>query len=214
MYVGCMHILYCYVENQTQNLDLNNIFYFCLEYKQVLWYTIHDDFLSFLHVHIGTDQFLTEHPRLIQQCIQSDQPEQPSPCKKDTGQRSRLRHWSRGHVFVCRPCGHIDFSQPIYKLVHYILSCTDIRNVIVSVLNCGYRSESPTQVFVILLHWLFENLSSIPEDQWSEVIIAYDNMCQLDSLQIAKNPLPLPSPFDKMWMAVRKVRHMLPDNDI
>ena len=121
MYVGCMHILYCYVENQTQNLDLNNIFYFCLEYKQVLWYTIHDDFLSFLHVHIGTDQFLTEHPRLIQQCIQSDQPEQPSPCKKDTGQRSRLRHWSRGHVFVCRPCGHIDFSQPIYKLVHYVL---------------------------------------------------------------------------------------------
>ena len=95
-------------------------------------------------------------------------------------------------------------------------SCTDIRNVIVSVLNCGYRSESPTQVFVILLHWLFENLSSIPvpEDQWSEVIIAYDNMCQLDSLQIAKNPLPLPFPFDKIWMAVRKVHHMLPDNDI
>ena len=152
MYVGCMHILYCYVQNQTQNLDLNNIFYFCLQYKQVLWYTIHDDYLSFLHVYIGTDQFLTEHPRLIQQCIQSDQPEQPSPCKKDTGQRSRLRHWSRGHVFVFRPCGHIDFSQPIYKLVHYILSCTDIHNVIVSVLNCGYRSESPTQVFVILLH--------------------------------------------------------------
>ena len=118
-------------------------------------------------------------------------------------------------MFVCRPCGHIDFSQPIYKLVHYILSCMDIRNVIVSVLNCGYRSESPTQVFVILLHCrLFENLSSIPEDQWSEVIIAYDNMCQLESLQIAKNPLPLPSPFDKMWMAVRKVCHMLPDDDI
>ena len=66
----------------------------------------------------------------------------------------------------------------------------------------------------VLLHWLFENLSSIPEDQWSEVIIAYDNMCQLESLQIAKNPLPLPSPFDKMWMAVRKVCHMLSDNDI
>ena len=78
---------------------------------------------------------------------------------------------------------------------------------------CCYRSESPTQVFIILLHWLFENLSSIPEDQWSEVIIAYDNMCQLDSLQIAKNPLPLPSPFDKMWMAVQKVCHMLLHNN-
>ena len=44
--------------------------------------------------------------------------------------------------------------------------------------------------------------------------MAYDNMCQLESLQIAKNPLPLPSPFGKMWMAVQKVRHMLPDNDI
>ena len=69
MYVGCMHILYCYVENQTQNLDLN-IFYLCLQYKQVLWYTIHDDFLSFLHVHIGTDQFLTivHHNSYTQTC--------------------------------------------------------------------------------------------------------------------------------------------------
>ena len=65
------------------------------------------------------------------------------------------------------------------------------------------------QVFIILLHWLFENLSSIPEDQWSEVIIAYDNMCHLDSLRIAKNPLPLPAPFDKMWMEVQKVFHMI-----
>lgn len=59
-------------------------------------------------------------------------------------------------------------------------------------------------MFVILQHWPFENLSSIPEDQWSEVIIAYDNMCHLDSLRIAKNPLPLPPPFDTMWMKVRK----------
>ena len=83
-----------------------------------------------------------------------------------------------------------------------------------TVLFWGCRSESPTQVFIILLHWLYENLSSIPEDQWSEVIIAYDNMCQLDSLRIAKNPLPLPPPFDKMWMEVRKVFHMLLYNDV
>ena len=36
-------------------------------------------------------------------------------CKKNLGQSKRLRHWSRGHLFVCRPCGHIDFSQPIYR---------------------------------------------------------------------------------------------------
>ena len=31
---------------------------------------------------LGTDQFLNEHPQLIEQCIQSDQPEKPSACKK------------------------------------------------------------------------------------------------------------------------------------
>jgi hypothetical protein len=38
-------------------------------------------------------------------------------CKKDLGDHKRLRHWSRGHLFVCRPCGHIDFWQPIYRYV-------------------------------------------------------------------------------------------------
>ena len=38
-----------------------------------------------------------------------------SSCKKDLGSNSRLRHWSRGHLFICRPCGHIDYWQPIYK---------------------------------------------------------------------------------------------------
>ena len=102
--------------------------------------------------------------------------------------------------------------HPAYRPPPPLAFCTEAKvakggaylrdTTVIFVLNCGYRSESPTQVFVILLHWLFENLLSIREDQWSEVIIAYDNMCQLDSLQLAKNPLPLPSPFDKMWMAV------------
>lgn len=38
-------------------------------------------------------------------------------CKKNLGHSNRLRHWSRGHLFVCRPCGHNDFSQPIYKYI-------------------------------------------------------------------------------------------------
>ena len=41
--------------------------------------------------------------------IQSDEPEEPSACKKDIGQSSRLCHWSCGYVFVYWPCGHIDF---------------------------------------------------------------------------------------------------------
>ena len=27
-----------------------------------------------------------------------------STCKKDLGGKQRLKHWSRGHVFICRPC--------------------------------------------------------------------------------------------------------------
>ena len=38
-----------------------------------------------------------------------------SSCNKDLGATKRLRHWSRGHLFICRPCGHIEFSQPIYR---------------------------------------------------------------------------------------------------
>ena len=35
-------------------------------------------------------------------------------CSKDLGTHTRLRHWSRGHVFICRPCGHILISGSQY----------------------------------------------------------------------------------------------------
>ena len=38
-----------------------------------------------------------------------------SQCRKDLGDKRKLRHWSRGHVFVVRSCGHIDTWKPIYK---------------------------------------------------------------------------------------------------
>ena len=45
------------------------------------------------------------------------QPE--SRCKKkDTGKPKKLRRWSRGHLFIVRPCGHIDLHKPIYQYVH------------------------------------------------------------------------------------------------
>ena len=36
-------------------------------------------------------------------------------CKKDTGKRKKDRHWSRGHFFVVRTCGHIETWRPLYK---------------------------------------------------------------------------------------------------
>ena len=38
-----------------------------------------------------------------------------------------------------------------------------------------------------------------------ETILAYDNMCHLDSLRISRKDLPLPFPFKKMWQKVGKV---------
>ena len=119
-------------------------------------------------------------------------------CSKDLGTHTRLRHWSRGHVFICRPCGHIDFWQPIYRFD----PTTMINN---SLFHSIYRSESPSQVFLIVLQWLYETLQAIPVDKWSEVVLAYDAMCKLDGLKVCSLPLPLAKPFDNMWMAITKV---------
>ena len=67
------------------------------------------------------------------------------------------------------------------------------------------RSESPSQVFIITLQWLIGVLNSIPESEWGGIILAYDNMCHLDSLVAARKDLPLDPPYDKMWNKVTKI---------
>ena len=74
-----------------------------------------------------------------------------------------------------------------------------------SLFHSIYRSESPSQVFLIVLQWLYETLQAIPVDKWSEVVLAYDAMCKLDGLKVCSLPLPLAKPFDNMWMAITKV---------
>ena len=68
---------------------------------------------------------------------------------------------------------------------------------------CCFRSESPSQVFMILLQWLLAlmQLVKLP----SKVVVAYDNMCNLAKLKIARNPLPFPPPLDKVWHNVDKI---------
>lgn len=67
------------------------------------------------------------------------------------------------------------------------------------------RSESPSQVFIFTIYWLYEILSQRPVEEWGDVILAYDNMCQLDSLKVARSPLPLDPPYDQMWQRIKKV---------
>ena len=42
-------------------------------------------------------------------------------------------------------------------------------------------------------------------EMMEKTILAYDNMCHLDSLRISRKDLPLPAPFNKMWQKVGKV---------
>ena len=72
-----------------------------------------------------------------------------------------------------------------------------------AVLFC--RSESPSQVFLIVISWLFEILQNVPQSDWSSIILSYDNMCHLDGLRAATAPLPLPQPYNTMWKAITKV---------
>ena len=57
---------------------------------------------------------------------------------------------------------------------------------------CTCRSEGPAQVFLLTLTWLIAAFGAKERDEWKKVTLAYDNMCHLDNLKIAKKELPLP----------------------
>ena len=52
--------------------------------------------------------------------------------------------------------------------------------------------EGPAQVFLLILTWLISAFGDSKRDQWKNVILAYDNMCHVDNLKVAKKELPLP----------------------
>lgn len=64
-------------------------------------------------IYIGTIQLIDKFQSLND--WDSDIATPATQCRKDIGEKGKLRHWSRGHVFVVRSCGHIDTWKPIYK---------------------------------------------------------------------------------------------------
>lgn len=48
-------------------------------------------------------------------------------------------------------------------------------------------------------------MQEVPPEQWNQTFVAYDNMCNLDRLKAAKNDLPFPQPFNKLWEKIGKI---------
>ena len=65
-----------------------------------------------------------------------------------------------------------------------------------------FRSESPSQVFLIL-QWLLTIVRG--QTQLPSIALAYDNMCSLAKLKVAKNPLSFASLLDQLWLKEEKV---------
>ncbi|XP_074625879.1 uncharacterized protein LOC141884088 isoform X2 [Acropora palmata] len=128
----------------------------------------------------GTEMFISKYHSILQECESDENGD--AVCNKDTGESQKpQRKWSRGLLHFVRGGGHIERWCPLYV------------------------SEGPGQVFLITLQYLLKRLEGIPESQWEDVVVSYDNMCNLDKLRVAKKQLPLPEPYNLMWLKVRKI---------
>ncbi|XP_055345331.1 uncharacterized protein LOC129593153 isoform X2 [Paramacrobiotus metropolitanus] len=102
-------------------------------------------------------------------------------CRKDKGENQRGHLYSRGYLFLVGPTGHIFSFAPIY------------------------RAESLGQVYLFIVGALYELLQDVAPEEWEKVFICYDNICQLNRLKAAAEPLPFPEPFDQLWSRVSKI---------
>ena len=68
--------------------------------------------------------------------------------------------------------------------------------------------------YLVLAIWLYRKFQALKDSGQStaqisnamkSTILAYDNMCHLDSLKISKKDLPFPAPFNKVWCTITKV---------
>ena len=118
-----------------------------------------------------------------------------APCNKDTGEKSRLCQRSRGLFAVVSGGGNILYFNPLFK------------------------SESPSQVYMLMVRIIYLELKEVPSDQFDQAVqsyvLSYDNMCNIDKLKAAQQELPLPTPYNTMWFRIKKVIDRLqynPDN--
>ena len=54
-------------------------------------------------------------------------------------------------------------------------------------------------------NFLKTRLKDIPPDQWNEVFIAYDNICNIERMRAARGDLPFPEPYNMLWKRISKI---------
>jgi len=58
---------------------------------------------------------------------------------------------------------------------------------------------------MILTNFLRTKLETVPPDEWDTIFIAYDNICNIERMRVAKKELPFQPPYNKMWLSVSKI---------
>ena len=98
-------------------------------------------YIMLCSIFTGTADFVQQFPSVVDSCEPVPSNQVPT-CRKDLGEKRKLRLWSRGHLFIVRPCGHVDFWRPIYRynyivwfLWQYVKQCI----VTVETLSHGLR---------------------------------------------------------------------------
>lgn len=62
---------------------------------------------------LGSMMLLQQYPILAEG--KDDVPEIVDACRKDTGEHSKVRKWSRGYQFIIGGGGHIEAFTPLYQ---------------------------------------------------------------------------------------------------
>lgn len=68
----------------------------------------------------------------------------------------------------------------------------------------SFRSEGPAQVFLLVLAWLVAAFKDKKREDYKDITLCYDNMCHLNNLTVAKEPLPLPGDLQHIWLDITK----------
>ena len=69
--------------------------------------------LKYILFIVGTWSFMATNQTIVKDCVELEE----VVCNKDTVKKRCLQKWSRGIFIIATAGGHIEYWQPLYKLV-------------------------------------------------------------------------------------------------